>query len=285
MIKTLLKILSIFIAISLVYVFVLQRENTNYTSESANYNNNDTPSTDKALSQQEEANKTEKDMTINNEDSTKRPRSDPEKSESEEKPTSELFDTSPTNTYKYVTTTVFWVGEEASVYNGYIDNKSSAWDLDWVKSFGGFDDPYDRCGYLPCKFKPKENPFYFALPYMGIDENGPKESLKKIPWYTKDSKPTQLIKNRWIEVVHDGNTCYAQWEDVGPYETDDFDYVFGNSSPLNTVDFVRSGLDVSPAMRDCLSLNENGITTTGWRFVEFSEVPPGPWLDTITSTY
>ncbi len=186
--------------------------------------------------------------------------------------------------YKYVTTTVFWVGEEGSVYNGFIDNKSSAWISDWVGSFGGFDDPYDRCGFKPCGFEPKENPFYFALPYEDTDEYGPKESLKRIPWYDANVEPHALIKDRWIEVVYNGKKCYAQWEDVGPYEIDDFEYVFGSSPPKNKEDDVRSGLDVSPAMRDCLNLDEDGISMAGWRFVEFEEVPEGPWLETITTT-
>ena len=36
-----------------------------------------------------------------------------------------------------------------------------------------------------------------------------------------------------------------------------------------------AGLDVSPAVRDYLGLNETDVTD--WRFVEFSEVPRGPW--------
>jgi hypothetical protein len=36
-----------------------------------------------------------------------------------------------------------------------------------------------------------------------------------------------------------------------------------------------AGLDVSPAVRDYLQLNETDVTD--WRFVEFSEVPRGPW--------
>jgi hypothetical protein len=36
-----------------------------------------------------------------------------------------------------------------------------------------------------------------------------------------------------------------------------------------------AGLDVSPAVRDYLGLNQTDVTD--WRFVEFSEVPRGPW--------
>ena len=36
-----------------------------------------------------------------------------------------------------------------------------------------------------------------------------------------------------------------------------------------------AGLDVSPAVRDYLGLNDTDMTD--WRFVEFSEVSRGPW--------
>ena len=36
-----------------------------------------------------------------------------------------------------------------------------------------------------------------------------------------------------------------------------------------------AGLDVSPAVRDYLTLKQTDVTD--WRFVAFSEVPRGPW--------
>ena len=36
-----------------------------------------------------------------------------------------------------------------------------------------------------------------------------------------------------------------------------------------------AGLDVSPAVRDYLGLKQTDVTD--WRFVDFSEVPRGPW--------
>src|SRR5439155_9383858 len=75
--------------------------------------------------------------------------------------------------------------------------------------------------------------------------------------------------------IHKGNrTVYAQWEDAGPFRTDYWQYVFGNERPKTTLN-RGAGLDVSPAVRDYLGLNETDVTD--WRFVEFSEVPPGPW--------
>ena len=182
--------------------------------------------------------------------------------------------------YKRTITTYFWVGEGATKDNNFISNASSAWDGNWLKHYGGVDSPRHRCGYKPCAFKPKENPFYVALPYNDLDIDGRrKESAKLIPWYRENSDKTSILKNRWIEIVYRENRCYAQWEDVGPLETDDFDYVFGNSPSINMFG-VKAGMDVSPAVWDCLKLDDNDYIA--WRFVDESEVPPGPWKETVT---
>ena len=39
-----------------------------------------------------------------------------------------------------IDTTIFWVGENASLHNP-VHNHSSSWDLNWETSYGGFDDP------------------------------------------------------------------------------------------------------------------------------------------------
>ena len=68
--------------------------------------------------------------------------------------------------------------------------------------------------------------------------------------------------------------CYAQWEDVGPFRSDHWEYVFGNARPSPNLN-RGAGLDVSPAVRDYLMLGSNDLTD--WRFVDFQEVPSGPW--------
>jgi hypothetical protein len=184
--------------------------------------------------------------------------------------------------YKSAITTVFWVGESSDESNGFIPNHESYWDSSWLKNYGGIDSPDDRCGYNPCAFAPKENPFYFALPYGDRDENeNLKESIKLIPWYRNISKDESILKNIWIEIKYKNKTCYAQWEDVGPFETDDFNYVFGTSSPKNTFG-VAAGLDVSPAVWDCLGLQDNAVTN--WRFITAKDVPAGPWKLLITKS-
>ncbi|HJT46071.1 MAG TPA: hypothetical protein VJ721_07340, partial [Chthoniobacterales bacterium] len=60
-----------------------------------------------------------------------------------------------------IVTTVFWIGEPPHGHN-LTPNKASAWDKDWTKNYGGFDDPNParRNHYLPVKFTPRQNPFY-----------------------------------------------------------------------------------------------------------------------------
>ena len=191
--------------------------------------------------------------------------------------------------HKDITVTNFYVGEPATEENMYIPNTASAWDDIWLWHFGGTDTPEERNEtyiYYPKMFTPSENPFYFALPYNDLNTDGkPKETQKKIPWYTGDANDS-VLKNRWIMIIKrnsDGSekTAYAQWEDVGPFGENDFDYVFGNSNPLNTYN-QNAGLDVSPAVKYYLGLND--IDKVDWRFVDASDVPDGPWKKTVTET-
>ena len=59
-----------------------------------------------------------------------------------------------------IVTTTFWVGEKPTKNNP-VPNTASSWDKNWVKSFGGYDnpDPKMRRNYRPKNFTPKENPF------------------------------------------------------------------------------------------------------------------------------
>ncbi len=193
----------------------------------------------------------------------------------------------PQSPFKSTMTTYFYAGEPADAANAFIRNDQSYWDEQWEAHFGGIDTPESRCGYYPCGFTPKENPFYFALPYAEFDANGDlKASAKTIPWFA--STPTAnvdkglLLKNHWIEIKHGTHTCFAQWEDVGPNNEDDFAYVFGSSpTPTNTFG-EKAGLDISPATLACLGMTDNDITS--WRFVDASSVPAGPWKAIVTSS-
>jgi hypothetical protein len=177
-----------------------------------------------------------------------------------------------------IVTTVFWIGEAPSANNP-TPNQSSSWDKDWAKSYGGFDDPNParRQDYSPVKFTPRQNPFYCALPYNDKSSNGHRaEAPHVIPWFKEAYQVpgVSVCKGRWIAIRKGNRTVYAQWEDAGPFRTDHWQYVFGNERPKPNLN-RGAGLDVSPAVRDYLGLNETDVTD--WKFVDFKDVPRGPW--------
>lgn len=179
-----------------------------------------------------------------------------------------------------IITTIFWVGEAADPSNDYISNVASAWDGNWQANFGGFDDPNSRNGYYPAAFTPRENPFYFALPYNDLDNNGNrKPTAGNCP--NAGASAVSWCKNAWIKIVKGGKIAYAQWQDTGPSEYDDVAYVFGTAAPKNTWG-AKAGLDVSPAVRDYLGLAD--IDRVGWGFVSASSVPAGPWKNIVTTS-
>lgn len=178
-----------------------------------------------------------------------------------------------------IVTTVFWVGEKPTANNP-VPNTVSAWDMRWTSNYGGYDNPKKsaREGYLPKGFTPGQNPFYFALPYNDISRTGTKDSARKvIPWFDDSfyRSGRTVLKGRWIAIRKGDRICYAQWEDVGPFETDDWAYIFGDERPKTTKN-RGAGLDVSPAVRDYLNF-PGGYGTVDWRFVDLDEVPDGPW--------
>jgi hypothetical protein len=180
-----------------------------------------------------------------------------------------------------ITTTWFYVGEPADADNDFISNAPSAWDGQWEAHYGGPDTPTGRNGYYPAGFTPKENPFYFALPYRDIADSGArKPDAGNCPLKNLSSKYS-WCKNGWIAIRHGNKVVYAQWEDVGPNNEDDGAYVFGSSKPTNTFD-ARAGLDVSPAIRDYLGIGD--VSTNDWTFVSASQVPAGPWSTIVTSS-
>ncbi len=177
-----------------------------------------------------------------------------------------------------IVTTTFWIGEKPTKNNP-VPNHISAWDANWAKNYGGTDDPNPakRVNFIPAAFTPGQNPFYVALPYNDLTKNGHKpEASKVIPWFNAAFKgPTKTVcKGRWLAIRFKDRVCYAQWEDAGPFRTDHWQYVFGNERPKVNLNH-GAGLDVSPAVRDFLGMADTDVTD--WKFVEFDEVPTGPW--------
>lgn len=176
-----------------------------------------------------------------------------------------------------VVATVFWVGELPTANNP-TPNHAGAWDPHWEKNFGGYDDPNRRNGYLPADFMPRMNPFYIALPYndIGKDYRHRPEASEVIPWFWREYKGEgiSVCKGRWVAIHSDSRVCYAQWEDVGPFQTDHWQYVFGPEEPRDNRN-GGAGIDLSPAVRDFLQLRSG--ERVQWRFVEDRDVPVGPW--------
>ena len=177
-----------------------------------------------------------------------------------------------------IVTTIFWIGEHAGGNNP-VPNYRSSWDAAWTANYGGYDnpDPAGRRNYVPVNFVPRQNPFYVALPYNDVEGGHTKpEASHVIPWFksafVRDGQT--VLKSRWIAIRHGNRICFAQWEDCGPFRTDHWQYVFGNERPRPNLN-QGAGLDVSPSVRDYLGLGNKDVCD--WKFVEFREVPPGPW--------
>jgi len=179
-----------------------------------------------------------------------------------------------------ISATIFWIGEEPTPNNPTPNNKSS-WDVNWQQNYGGFDNPdatKRTVNYTPAAFIPKQNPFYLALPYNDVidSQTTKSEARTRIPWFKKKfvRSGKSVVEGQWVAIRYLNRVCYAQWEDCGPFVTDDIEYVFGNARPKNTSN-NGAGIDVSPAVRDYLGLGMN--TKVDWRFVDLNEIPDGPW--------
>jgi hypothetical protein len=192
--------------------------------------------------------------------------------------------------HKNITATVFWVGEPKG--NGSSENNAfSAWDDAWEEHYGGYDDYQHRDGYFPSGFIPKENPFYVDLPYNDFNNKGIRRhnAERVVPWaHTRTwSSNESMMKNQWVKITKGDMVCYGQIEDAGPYQYNDYRYVFGSNriKPHNKRAH-RAGMDVSPAVRDYLGfqgLNDDS-NKVNWQFVQAKDVPNGPWKQIVTTS-
>ena len=173
---------------------------------------------------------------------------------------------------------VFWIGEDETAENAFINNRETAWDLDATGSFGGVDDPDVRTtdGLAPKQFTPRHNTFYMALPAAEFTEAGPVAEARHKSYWSQDNvaENTSLFKGRWAEIYYNGQKAYVQWADVGPFEEHDYDYVFGHNKPKNTWG-LGAGIDLSPATAAYLKID--GAAQVFWRFIDADQVPDGPW--------
>ncbi|MFF0910457.1 hypothetical protein ACFWZW_07185 [Microbacterium enclense] len=205
-----------------------------------------------------------------------------------------------------IVATTFWVGE---VFDPAADDGSqriSAYDSDWLGSYGGCDgvEVDGQCrteprtaedGFFPTRMTPRENPFYLDLPFDDVnDDEAFAARGDVVPWAGEpdyaddvDDRSVSLMKNRWVALHKDGRLCYAQIQDAGPGEYRDAAYVFGDDDrrPANAR-YNGAGLDVSPAVNGCLGFAEldGEDDRVDWAFVDERDVPPGPWTRVVTRT-
>jgi hypothetical protein len=156
-----------------------------------------------------------------------------------------------------ITATVFWVGEPPIGDDP--GNLVSAWDPNWLERARG------------------QSPFYVALPYNDVSNGHTKpEARNIIPWfkqaYVRDGQ--SVLKDHWVVIRKGTRICYAQWEDVGPFQVDHWQYVFGNERPRPNRN-RDAGIDVSPAVKEYLGMS--GTDACDWRFASDDEITPGPW--------
>jgi hypothetical protein len=185
----------------------------------------------------------------------------------------------------HITATIFWCGEQPTERNP-TPNCKSSWDTQWSTNFGGYDDPnpanrianHTTGEFRPKNFVPRLNPFYIALPYNDVLSwrTHKPEASRVIPWFSRynPAPGKTVLKGRWVQIYYNKRSCYAQWEDCGPWVTDDWQYVFGNKPPKATQN-GSAGIDLSPSIRDYLGVASG--KKVHWRFVEDSQVPYGPW--------
>jgi hypothetical protein len=156
-----------------------------------------------------------------------------------------------------ITATTFCVGEPSAPNDP--GNLASAWDPNWTAT------------------SKRQNSFYVALPYNDVAGGHTRpEARSIIPWFqqafVRDGQ--SVLKDRWIAIRKGAHVCYAQWEDVGPFQVDHWQYVFGDEMPRPNVNH-NAGIDLSPAVRDYLEMS--GMDQCDWKFVEAKEIPEGPW--------
>ena len=207
-----------------------------------------------------------------------------------------------------IVSTTFWVGEifDPNAADG--SQMISTYDSSWFIHYGGCDGveggPAGKeCqtekrtaanDYFPTKMMPKQNPFYLDLPF---DDLNNKQAFGRraqvIPWandpgYAGHAKDMNFsyMKNRWVRIIKGHRVCYAQIEDAGPGQYNDAEYVFGtNDERPRNKKFNHAGMDVSPAVNGYLEYAEldGDNDRVSWQFVEFVDVPDGPWKKNITS--
>lgn len=144
-----------------------------------------------------------------------------------------------------------------------------------MSAFGGVDGPSDP------------NAAILGPQDIARDENGPIPGARqRSPWRDEQvaDDESQFLA-QWVKVWpvdEPGRPAFVQWFDTGPYEEQDYEYVFGDGTqrPANEAnrssENLGAGIDFSPAAAIYLGA-AGGSGTFSWSFIDAADVPDGPW--------
>jgi len=135
---------------------------------------------------------------------------------------------------RIIVTTVFWVGEEAGANNPCRTTEVPG-TPNWTGNYGGLDNPIRRRDATIFRWHfPPPDILLFVRCRTTMSRTA---SLTEAPLVIHGSNRTytgpgqSVCKDRWVANSKGNRTCYAQWEDCGPFRTDHFQYVFQNERP------------------------------------------------------
>ncbi|MGM0606822.1 MAG: hypothetical protein ACQESP_00255 [Candidatus Muiribacteriota bacterium] len=138
------------------------------------------------------------------------------------------------------------------------------------------------------------NPFFAALPFNNRTYKIYHEKGYETAFPFSPATLRQEVKNQWIEIYYGGKTVFVQWQDVGPWFVEDYEYVFDTSAAIRPraesfigekVDrfgtysqqgFVEpgisksicngAGIDISPEAMEYLTGEKMNHVKVRWRF-------------------
>ena len=129
-----------------------------------------------------------------------------------------------------------------------------------------FDHPNPAHGlnYVPTKVIPQQNPYY-CNPLQRQSTYWP--PARSASCFSVVSRGVSRAGCFHLQGPMDGDPkgnriALAQWENAVPFRTDHWQYVFGNERPKPNLN-QGAGLDVSPAVPDCLGLSKQTSRTGG----------------------
>ena len=126
---------------------------------------------------------------------------------------------------------------------------------------------------------PRKTPFTWRSLIMTFPEGSIRRRASRvIPWFRREyaGKGQSVCKGRWVQIVYNKRSCFAQWEDCGPFTTEDWPYVFGDKASPSIPRTKGRALTSPLPYATIWALREEQPLSTGalWNFYR---IPRGPW--------